>query len=450
MKKRAKSLLLALLLALPLMGAGLQPAQAAGAVAGNGRPYYITVNRTANVVTVYGLDGNGYYTVPVKAMVCSVGKPGSVTPRGNYSLGSRRAWCHMIDGSWGQYATSFYGSYLFHSVCYSAADPATLLTYEYNMLGGPASLGCVRLQTADAKWIYDNCAAGTKVKVFDSDNPGPLGKPGKVVGEITPAMDNGWDPTDPRENNPWRAVLATSVELSAVQASLAAGEGLALTAAVTPTTATYPAAVWSSSDPRVASVDGAGRVVGLKPGSAVITVARGSVRASCTVTVDKTLLPFADLAPGVWYYGSVRAVYEAGLMEGTGATAFSPDLPMAYGAAERALCRLAGGESAGADGGGETAPSPERVLTRQDLAAMLYQYETGRYGVPEGGSASLSRFADGEKVDDSVLAAMGWAVGSGLIQGTEENRLEPTAAASRAQAAVILHRYLLIHGVPLG
>lgn len=446
MKKRAQSLLPALLLALTLMGAGVRPARAAGAAAGNGRPYYITVNRAANVVTVYGLDGNGYYTVPVKAMICSVGKPGSVTPRGNYSLGNRRAWLRMVDGSWGQYATSFYGSYLFHSVCYSAANPAKLLTYEYNMLGGPASLGCVRLQTADAKWIYDNCAAGTKVRVYDdAANPGPLGKPEKAVGEITPALDNGWDPTDPRTENPWRAVLAVSVELSAAQASLTAGESVTLTAAVTPATATYPGAVWSSSDPTVAAVDAAGRVVGLKPGSAVITVSWGSARDSCTVTVDKTLLPFADLVPGAWYYGSVRAVYESGVMDGTEEGMFSPNLPMTQAAAERALGRLAGVEP---DSGEEPEPGPDRPLTRQELAVMLYQYETERCGVPEGEFAPLSRFADGAEVDEDAQAAMRWAAGSGLIHGTAENRLEPAAEASRAQTAAILHRYLLNHENP--
>ena len=101
MKRRIRSLLL-LLLALPLLASGLQTAQAAGAPAGNGRPYYIMVNRSMNTVTVYGLDEAGYYTVPVKAMVCSVGRSGSITPRGNFSVGSKRAWCHMVDGSYGQ------------------------------------------------------------------------------------------------------------------------------------------------------------------------------------------------------------------------------------------------------------------------------------------------------------------------------------------------------------
>ena len=49
-----------------------------GSVSSNGKPYYIKVNYGANVVTVYSLDENNNYTVPVKAMVCSTG---TATPR---------------------------------------------------------------------------------------------------------------------------------------------------------------------------------------------------------------------------------------------------------------------------------------------------------------------------------------------------------------------------------
>ena len=446
MKKRTGILLLVIMLTLSLLGSGLQTAQAAAPAAGNGRPYCIMVNRTTNTVTIYGLDENGDYTLPVKAMVCSVGRSGSITPRGTFSVRSKRAWCRMVDGSYGQYATQFYGNYLFHSVCYSAADPSTLLTYEYNMLGNPASLGCVRLQTADAKWIYDNCAAGTRVTVYDDASPGPLGKPDKAVNEITPEMDNGWDPTDPRQNNPWRSILVSEVSLSAAEASLTAGESLSLTAAFTPSEASFPEAVWSSSDPSVASVDAAGRVVALKSGSAVITVSCGDVSDSCTVEVDKALLPFTDVIPGIWYYGDIRYVYEAGVMSGTTDATFSPELPVTYMMAQRQLQRLsdeAGTESAEAGNAAEAEFDPEHPLTRQELAVMLYQYETLRLGRPASGSAPLSQFADGESVDDSALEAVGWAVGSGLLQGTTQNNLNPTAVVSRAQEAAILHRYLL-------
>ena len=42
------------------------------APADNGSPYYVKVNRLQNVVTIYTLDEDGYYTKPVRAMVCSV------------------------------------------------------------------------------------------------------------------------------------------------------------------------------------------------------------------------------------------------------------------------------------------------------------------------------------------------------------------------------------------
>ena len=446
MRKRIRSLLLMIALTLSLLGSGLQTAQAANPVAGNGRPYYITVNRAMNTVTVYGLDTDGYYTVPVKAMVCSVGRGGSVTPRGTFSVGSKRAWLHMVDGTYGQYATQFYGNYLFHSVCYSAANPSTLLTDEYNMLGSPASLGCVRLQTADAKWIYENCAAGTKVTVYDDpSSPGPLGKPDKLIPEITPAMDNGWDPTDPRENNPWRSVLVSGVSLSAAELSLTAGEGFQLTAALTPSSAAYPKAVWSSSDPSVASVDAAGRVTGLKRGAAVITVSCGGVSDSCTVTVDKALLPFTDVIPGMWYYSDIRYVYEAGVMDGTSDAAFSPEMPVTYAMAERELYHLADVEGIAhpvTDTAAGTGADTERPLTRQEFAVMLYRYETLLCGRSADGFAPLSQFADEGDVDDDAFEALSWAVGNRLIQGTAQS-LNPTAPVSRAQEAAILHRYLL-------
>lgn len=215
--KRIISLFLALCAAAALLCPSAQAAQpkegyiAANHTKSNGRPYYIMVNRAQSTVTVYGLDGSGYYTVPVKAMVCSTGRSGHATPTGTYSIGGRWTWVHMFDNSYGQYCTQIRGNILFHSVCYTRKDPSTLITSEYNGLGAPASLGCVRLQTIDAKWIYENCAQGTKVTVYDdAGSPGPLGKPETLVGYISDEQANGWDPTDPRENNPWHKILADS------------------------------------------------------------------------------------------------------------------------------------------------------------------------------------------------------------------------------------------------
>ena len=207
--KRITSLFLALACAaLLLLCSGVHTAWAAGPMAGNGKPYYIMVNRAQSTVTVYELDDEGYYTVPVKAMICSTGRKGHATPTGTFTIGGRWTWLRMVDSSYGQYATQIRGNILFHSVCYTKRDPSALMTEEYNGLGAPASLGCVRLQTADAKWIYDNCARGTKVTIYDdADSPGPLGKPDKLVSNISPEQDNGWDPTDPRPENPWHETV---------------------------------------------------------------------------------------------------------------------------------------------------------------------------------------------------------------------------------------------------
>ena len=169
-------------------------------------PYQIRVNRSLNCVTVYTLDSNYEYTVPVKAMICSTGREGHETPVDTYNMEWRADWCYMVDGSWGRYAINLrYDGYMFHTICYYSNSIDNIMRDEYNLLGDYASLGCIRLQTIDCKWLYDNCIDGTPVIVYeDPSSPGPLGKPSRAVDFISEADDCGWDPTDPRPDNPWR------------------------------------------------------------------------------------------------------------------------------------------------------------------------------------------------------------------------------------------------------
>ena len=167
----------------------------------NGLPYCIKVNKTKNVVTIYTVGKDGYYSKPVKAMVCSVGETGN-TPEGIFNLGDREEWLALEGGVYGQYATAITGSFLFHSVPYFSQNKADLEIEEYNKLGQSVSAGCVRLSVIDAKWIYDNCSEKTYVEIFESDYDGPLGKPVSAV--ITSGGTAGnWDPTDPDRENPY-------------------------------------------------------------------------------------------------------------------------------------------------------------------------------------------------------------------------------------------------------
>ena len=164
-------------------------------------PYYIKVNRAQNIVTVYAADENGEYTVPFKAMTCSVGRDGK-TPLGTWKTSDKFRWGWLSGGVCGQYSTRINGPYLFHSVPYFTKNNGDLEYEEYNKLGQPASLGCVRLCVADAKWIFDNCPAGTTVTIYDSADPEPIAAPEPIRIDVNDSR-RGWDPTDPDPNNPW-------------------------------------------------------------------------------------------------------------------------------------------------------------------------------------------------------------------------------------------------------
>lgn len=192
---------------------------------GDARPYLIKVNRVQNCITVYKKDEAGEYTVPYKAIVCSTGKHVGDTPLGSFKTLRSYEWLLMVDGSYGQFAYRYYGSILFHSVPYFSKNKGDLEFEQFNKLGEPASLGCVRVCVRDAIWLIENCPVGTQVMVYDDNtSPGPLGKPEMIkIPEDSP--NRGWDPTDPDPKNPWgrcgaKITVAESVSIAAHKYSM--------------------------------------------------------------------------------------------------------------------------------------------------------------------------------------------------------------------------------------
>ena len=155
--------------------------------------YRITVNRVKCQVTVYAANETGNYCIPVKTFTCSVGKAGTPTHAGTYATLKKQNPVELMGPSWGKYGTQInnYGDW-FHSVACSNPDPTyALAAGNYNMLGQPASHGCVRLCVRDAKWIYDNCGLYTRVDISDTEYT-PFDKASTIK---IPASQN-WDPTD--------------------------------------------------------------------------------------------------------------------------------------------------------------------------------------------------------------------------------------------------------------
>lgn len=126
-------------------------------------------------------------------------------------------------------------------------------------------------------------------------------------------------------------------------------------------------------------------------------------------------LPFTDVAPGDWFYEAVAWAYANDIVAGTSASTFAPN----------------------------------DVITREQMAVILYGY-TAKFA-PEftGNAASLSTFPDAGSVANWAYAAMSWAVGNGLISGMGSggvSYLAPQGSATRAQASAIIMRYCQLIG----
>lgn len=223
MKKRVVSISIAILMALSVFVVAPDTASAKSA------KYWLKVNTKANVVNVYKKT-NGKW-VPVRVMLCSCGRSGTKTPAGTYSVKKKWRWHRLMGGVSGQYVSQFYGNYLFHSVLYTRyKKPNKCSRKQYNKLGKNASHGCVRLATMDAKWIYKNCKRGTKVTVYSSKNPGPLGKPARV--KMGGKGKYGWDPTyDSKKNKHFN--LTGPVITIKKAATIQVGQSFAIKAGVT-------------------------------------------------------------------------------------------------------------------------------------------------------------------------------------------------------------------------
>ncbi len=176
---------------------------------------------------------------------------------------------------------------------------------------------------------------------------------------------------------------------------------------------------------------------------------------------------FTDVSSAAWYADAVQYAYENSLMTGVSESEFAPSGTATRGQIVTILWRLAGspvvnyamryadvsgdswyGEAvrwASAEGVvtgySESSFAPDDAITREQLAAILYRYAkaqgqgfTGLWYFP------LS-FTDADGVSSWADEAMHWCVVKGVLNGTSETTLSPTATATRAQLAAILQRF---------
>jgi len=180
---------------------------------------------------------------------------------------------------------------------------------------------------------------------------------------------------------------------------------------------------------------------------------------------------FTDVPKDAWFREAVDYAVSHNLFAGTSATTFSPNVGMTRAMLVTVLYRMAGSHPAqGTTTFKDVKPNsyyatpvlwaatyrivsgvsadrfePDTVITRQQVAAVLYKYHTVYLGKNANLNGSLSSFADAGQVSDYAKEAMLWAVNTGVITGTVsggKTYLNPNAEASRAQVAMILMQYL--------
>ncbi len=116
--------------------------------------------------------------------------------------------------------------------------------------------------------------------------------------------------------------------------------------------------------------------------------------------------PFTDMN-ACWYENAVTWAYAKGITSGVSDTRFAPD----------------------------------DFLTREQLVSMLYRFRQLSSATPARMDA-LDSFYDAGSISNWAAEAMRWAVTGGILSGTSSTSLSPNGAATRAQLASILLRYM--------
>ncbi|MDE7244369.1 MAG: S-layer homology domain-containing protein [Oscillospiraceae bacterium] len=171
---------------------------------------------------------------------------------------------------------------------------------------------------------------------------------------------------------------------------------------------------------------------------------------------------FHDVPTGAWYAGAVAYCHQQGLMSGVSDNTFAPAETVSRGMLAAILYRQAGSPAAQISATFPDVPAniwysnavawaaqngmmsgyadgrfgPNNPVTREQIAAILWRHA----GTPQSDTAE--EFSDHSAISAYALDAANWARDTGVISGDSANRFRPKSAASRAELAVILYRYL--------
>lgn len=188
----------------------------------------------------------------------------------------------------------------------------------------------------------------------------------------------------------------------------------------------------------------------------------GSGSSGGAVTPGDLGLPFTDLSADSPYLTDIAYVYEKGLMFGMSETEFGEELPLTRGMIVTILHRMEGKPAVTYSGvftdvpdgmwytdGVEWAASheivvgygdgrygPDDLVTREQLAAILFRYAKYKgYDVSIGEDTNILSYDDAFDISGYAFPAMQWACGTDVLNSAGTALIRPRVPATRGEIA---------------
>jgi len=185
--------------------------------------------------------------------------------------------------------------------------------------------------------------------------------------------------------------------------------------------------------------------------------------------------PFSDVPDGAWFAEAVGFVYEHNIMGGVGNNRFDPQGHLTRAAVAALLFRVHNGRAANAEddrnndfvdvadtawyapyvtwafdnsivmGTSPTIFNPHGNITRQEFAVMVYRYAVNMTVLGAWSfavSAQWREFTDRGQIARWAYLALHWMNFQGIMAGSTATTINPTGTATRAEAAVMMMRFV--------
>lgn len=191
------------------------------------------------------------------------------------------------------------------------------------------------------------------------------------------------------------------------------------------------------------------------------------VRAELPAVIPTPQETFLDVPAGHWAEQAIRDVQSLGMVQGVGGGRYDMTSPVTRASVAAILYRFSHGveglESSFSDvaedawyadaiawaartgvvtGRGDGTFAPDAPVTREQFALMLTRYAQLIGLDTAAESTLLAPYLDGPTVSTWASGAVAWCAKTGLLQGKDNSLLDPAAGTSRAEAAVMLSRFV--------